>query len=250
MPDFDQLFEVTALSLFEDYQSAGNLHQFLKQNLPLQYGIAEGVLVNRKKEISSTQYLFYNPLDCPNLPLSKSSNIKIIPVNYAYGNLSFFKELNQETLNRALIEKEEVATVFDSQNADSQENVKPLNIWIADDLSNFLSLNDLEDRLLAETHPPDLVAIINKGLLVTLNNHTIQQIFALSEKQNSQSFDKKIAEDLMGIAQKTMQRKYFKMAASAPYKNFFYTYILLLELLKAQLLPNDDLSTEMVAIWS
>lgn len=250
MPEFNQLFEVAALSLFEDYQCADNLPLFLKQNLPLQYGVSEGFLVNKKKEISSQQYLLYNSLNCPNLPLSKSSNAKIIPVNYAYGSLSFFKELNQETLNQALIEKEVIATVFNGQDVDNQKNIKPLNIWIADDLSNFLSLNDLEDRLLAETHPPDLVAIINKGLLVTLNDHTIQQIFALSEKENSQSFDKKIAEDLIGIAQKTMQRKYFKMAASAPYKNCFYMYILLLELLKNHPLPKDDLSAEMVAIWS
>ena len=250
MPNFNQLFEVAALSLFEDYQGAENLHEFIQQKLPLQFGITEGVLVNKKKEISSKQYLFYNRLNCPNLPLSKSPISQIIPINYALGSLSFFRELNQKTLNKALIEKEEIATVFDCQNIDSQENIKPLNIWVADNLSNFLSLNDLEDRLLAETYPPDLVAIINKGILVNLNDHTIQQIFALSEKENSQSFDKKIAEDLIGIAQKTMQRKYFKMAATAPYKNCFYTYILLLELLKVQPLPNSDLSAEMVAIWS
>lgn len=250
MSDFDQLFEVAALSLFEDYQSATNMPQFLQQNLPLNYGVTEGVLVNRKKDISSPQYLFYNAQNCPVLPLSKKSTTKIIPVNYAYGNLSFFKELNQETLNQALVKKEEVITVFNKQKTDNQDIVKPLNVWIADDLTSFLSINDLEDRLLAETHPPDLVAIINKGLLVTLNDHTIQQIFALSEKENSQSFDKKIAQDLIGIAQKTMQRKYFKMAATAPYKNLFYTYILLLELLKTQPLLTDDLSAEMVSIWS
>ncbi len=250
MSDFDQIFEVAALSSFEDYQSAANLPQFLQQNLPLQYGITEGILVNRKKEFSNPQFLFYSTLNCPVLRLSKKSSAKVIPVNYAYGNLSFFKELNQETLNQALAKKEEAITVFNGQCADKQETIKPLNIWIADNLASFLSINDLEDRLLAETHPPDLVAIINKGLLVTLNDHTIQQIFALSEKENSQSFDKKIAQDLIGIAQKTMQRKYFKMAASAPYKNFFYTYILLLELLKTQPLLSDDLSAEMVSIWS
>jgi len=250
MSNFNQLFEVAALSLFEDYQSAGHIVQFLEQNLPLQYGITKGVLVNRKKEVSSLQHLFYSPLNCPNLPLSKTSESKIIPVNYAFGSLSFFKELNQETLNQALTKKIEMTTVFDGQSIDNPENRALLNIWVADDLSNFLSLNDLEDRLLAETYPPDLVAIINKGLLVTLNDHTIQQIFALSEKENRQSFDKKITEDLIGIAQKTMQRKYFKMGASAPYKNCFYTYLLLLELLKAQPLPFSDLSAEMVAIWS
>lgn len=250
MSDFNQLFEATALNLFEQYQSAKDVSEFLQQNLPLKFAISKGVLVNRKKAVSSPQYLFYNPLDCPNLSISPPSNAKIIPANYAYGSLSFFKELNQASLHQALEKKEEIATIFDDQVADNQVDFNLLNIWIADDLANFLSINDLEDRLLAETHPPDLVAIINKGLLITLNDHTIQKIFALSEKENSQSFDKKIAEDLIDIAQKTMQRKYFKMAASAPYKNFFYTYILLLELLKAQPLPNDDLSAEMVAIWS
>lgn len=250
MSDFDKLFEATALTLFEQYQSASNLTYFLQQNLPLQFGLSAGILVNRKKEISNPQYLFYNSLFCPKLPLSNTASGKIVPVNYVYGSLSYFNELNQETLNQALVRKQEVLTIFDNQIADNQNDVRPLNIWVANNLATFLSINDLEDRLLAEAQPPDLVAIVNKGLLVTLNDHTIQQIFALSEKENSQSFDKQLAEDLIGITQKTMQRKYFKMAASAPYKNFFYTYILLLELLKVQPLISDDLSAEMISIWS
>lgn len=250
MTDFDKLFEASALTLYEQYQNASNLVRFFQQNLPFQFGLSAGVLVNRKKEISNPQHLLYNSLLCPSLPLSNTASGKIIPVNYVYGSLSYFKEINQETLNIALSRKEEVLTIFDGQVADNQEGVRPLNIWVADNLATFLSINDLEDRLLAEAQPPDLVAIINNGLLVTLNDHTIQQIFALSEKENSQSFDKQIAQDLIGITQKTMQRKYFKMAASAPFKNLFYTYILLLELLKAQPLLDDDLSAEMTAIWA
>jgi len=250
MSDFDKLFEASALTLFEQYKNAANKIIFWQEKLPLQYGFSIGVLANRKKEISNPQYLFFNALNCPVFPIANGGSAKIIPVNYAYGSVSFMDEINQETLNEALVNKEEVGTIFAGQNTDNEQDIKSLNIWIANDLAAFLSINDLEDRLLAETNPPDLVAIINTGVLVTLNDHTIQQIFALSEKEGSQSFDKDIAQNLIGITQKTMQRKYFKMGATAPYKNFFYTYIFLLELLKAQPLLNDDLSAEIVAIWA
>ncbi len=250
MSDFDKLFEASALTLFEQYKNATNKVSFLQKKLPLQYGFTIGVLANRKKEVSNPQHLFFNKLISPIFLLANDDSAKIIPVNYTYGSLSFMDEINQKTLNEALVNKEDVRTVFAGQNTDNEQDVKPLNIWIANDLATFLSINDLEDRLLAETNPPDLVAIINKGVLVTLNDHTIQQIFALAEKEGSQSFDKDIAQNLIGITQKTMQRKYFKMGATAPHKNFFYTYIFLLELLKVQPLLDDDLSAEMVAIWA
>ena len=247
--NFDQLFEEVALKIFQDYQNSIDLSSFLQEKLPLRFGLDKGVLVNRKKEITPEHFIFYDKLNCPKLTIQQPKSTNIIPANYAYGVLSFLPEINQESLENALQRNTVFDKVYEGQKATPTSDERPLKIWIATDLAPFLSLNDLEDRLLAETNPPDLVAVLNSGLLVTLNDQTIQNIFALSEKENAQSFDKAIADDLINIAQKTMQKKYFKIGASASYKNFFYSYVLLLDLLKNQSLLEEGLSAEMVAIW-
>lgn len=247
--NFDQLFEEVALKLFQDYQNSVDLPSFLQEKLPIRYGLDKGLLVNRKKEIAPAHFIFYDKLNCPKLAIQQPKPTTIIPANYAYGALCFLPEINQESLEDALQRNAVFDKVYEGQKGTPTSEERPLKIWIATDLAPFLSLNDLEDRLLAETYPPDLVAVLNSGLLVTLNDQTIENIFALSEKENAQSFDKAIAEDLINIAQKTMQKKYFKIGASSAYKNCFYCYVLLLDLLKSQSLLSDGLSAEMVAIW-
>ncbi|MFK7978840.1 MAG: hypothetical protein AB8G86_02560 [Saprospiraceae bacterium] len=247
--NFDQLFEEVALSLFQDFQNSVDILTFLQKKLPSKFGIEAGVLVNRKKEITTNNYIFFDALSCPKLSIESPKARRLIPANYAYGSLSYFQEINQASLENALQENLSFDRVFEGQSPQNKEVIKPLNIWFAENLAPFLSLNDLEDRLLAEPNPPDLIAVLNSGLLVTLNEQTIQNIFALSQKENAQSFDKAITADLIDIAQKTMQRKYFKIGATAAYKNCFYYYVFLLDLLKHQPLLTDGLSAEMVAIW-
>ncbi len=247
--NFDQIFEEVALKLFKDYQAAIDLPTFLQKKLPTKFGLDKGVLVNRKKEIAPISFIFYDKLNCPKLTTAIQGTTTIIPANYAYGTLAFLPEINQTSLEEALQKNAIFDRVFEGQQTTPVSDNKPLKIWIANELAPFLSLNDLEDRLLAETNPPDLVAVLNSGLLVTLNDQTIENIFALSEKENAQSFDKAIAADLMSITQKTMQKKYFKIGASAAYKNCFYCYVFLLDLLKNQTLLEGGLSAEMVAIW-
>jgi len=249
LSNFDQLFEEVALTLFEAYQNSVDILAFLQNKLPVKFGFEKGVLVNRKKEFTGANFIFYDPLNCPKLVAKSPKEPQLIPANYVYGSLSFFQEINQSSLENALQQNLLFHEVFEGQSTPSQLAIKPLNIWFAKDLAPFLSLNDLEDRLLAETNPPDLVAVLNSGLLVTLNEQTIQNIFALSQKENAQSFDKAIAADLIDITQKTMQHKYFKIGATAAYKNCFYYYVLLLDLLKHQPLNDNGLSAEMVAIW-
>lgn len=248
-PNFDQLFEQVAMNLFADYQKSIGILPFLEHKLPAQFEVVEGILANRKKELSQENLILFDGLNCPKLWIDESKEKMIIPANYAYGSLSVFSEINQESLEQTLQKNSSFAKVYENQSTGNQLDKKPLNIWLGENLAPFLSLNDLEDRLLAETNPPDLVAVLNSGLLVTLNDKTIQNIFALSQKENAQSFDKQITADLLDIAQKTMQQKYFKIGASATYKNCFFCYVFLLDLLKNQPLLTDGLSAEMVAIW-
>lgn len=247
--NFDQLFEEVALSLFQDFQNSVDILTFLQNKLPAKFGLETGILVNRKKELLADTLIFFDALNCPKLTTKSPKETTLFPANYTYGSLSSFPEINQASLENALQQNLLFNSVFEGQSTQNQAAIKPLNIWLANDLAPFLSLNDLEDRLLAEPNPPDLVAVLNSGLLVTLNEQTIQNIFALSQKEDAQSFDKAITADLIGIAQKTMQQKYFKIGATAAYKNCFYYYVFLLDLLKHQPLLNGDLSAEMVAIW-
>jgi len=248
-PNFDQLFEKVALKLYKDYQSSVDVLAFLQKKLPSQYGFEKGILVNRRKEVASANLIFYDLLNCPKLRFGLPTEKTLIPANYAYGSLSFFSEINQLSLENTLKRNAIFGEVYKKQSVDKQLDKKPLNIWLATSLASFLSLGDLEDRLLAESNPPDLVAVLNSGLLVTLNDQTIENIFALSQKEKAQSFDKALAADLINIAQKTVKQKYFKIGASAAYKNYFYYYVLLLDLLKNQPLIEEGLSAEMVAIW-
>ena len=248
-PKFDQLFEQVALNLFATYQKSTGILPFLVNKLPARFGSVQGVLVNRKKEVSQENIILFDGLNCPKLPIDSVGKKMIVPAKYAYGSVSFFPEINQKSLEKMLQQNIHFAKVYENQSRDNSLDKKPLNIWLAKDLAPFLSLNDLEDRLLVEINPPDLVAVLNSGLLVTLNEKTIQNIFALAEKENTQSFDRTITADLLDIAQKTIQHKYFKIGASAVYKNYFFFYILLLDLLKNQTLLNDGLSAEMVSIW-
>ena len=249
LSNFDQLFEEVALALFQDFQNSVDILSFLQRKLPTRFGIETGVLVNRKKEILANNLIFFDALNCPKLTAKSPRETTLFPANYTYGSLSYFQEINQASLENALQQNLLFSKIFEGQKSHNEEAIKPLNIWFAKDLAPFLSLNDLEDRLLAESNPPDLVAVLNSGLLVTLNEQTIQNIFALSQKENAQSFDKAITADLIDITQKTMQQKYFKIGATAAYKNCFYYYVFLLDLLKYQPLLADDLSAEMVAIW-
>ena len=153
--NFDQLFEEVALKLFQDYQNSVDFLDFLQKKLPLKYGFEQGVLVNRKKEIAVDNFIFYDSLNCPQLITDLPSAKKIIPANYAYGSLSFFPIINQESLENGLQQNELLNKVYEGQNTHHQLDRKPLNIWLATDLAPFLSLNDLEDRLLAELHPPE-----------------------------------------------------------------------------------------------
>lgn len=247
--NFDQLFEEVALALFHDFQNSVDILTFLQKKLPAKFGIGAGFLVNRKKETLADNLIFFDAFNCPKLTTRLPKEPSLFPANYAYGSLSYFQEINQDSLETALQQNLSFNKIFEAQSAKNQEDIRPLNIWFAKDLAPFLSLNDLEDRLLAETNPPDLVAVLNSGLLVTLNEQTIQNIFALSQKENAQSFDKAITADLIDITQKTMQQKYFKIGATAAYKNCFYYYVFLLDLLKHQPLLDNGLSAEMIAIW-
>jgi len=248
-PTFDQLFEQVALNLFATYQKSEGIGPFLNDKLPSQFGITKGILTNRKKAISPEYMIFFDASNCPKLTMDAVLEKRVIPANYAYGSLSFFSEINQLSLEKTIEKNTIFAKIYAEQSVDNQEGNTPLNIWVADTLAPFLSLNDLEDRLLAEANPPDLVAVLNSGLLVTLNEQTIENIFALTQKENTQSFDREITANLIEITQKTMQQKYFKIGASALYKNYFYFYVLLLDLLKNQPLLRGGLSAEMVAIW-
>lgn len=248
-PNFNQLFEETALKLFRDYQSSCNMISFFQSKLPQKYSIQNGILVNRQKEITTSNYIFFDRLNCPCLEIASPEKLSLYPVNYTYGSLSILSEINQSSLEQTLQQNRLFKEVYKNQNVGNLSDVRPLNIWFATDLASFLSLNDLEDRLLAEMTPPDLVAVQNKGVLVTLNKQTIQNIFALNQREGIQSFDKTITADLINITQKRQENKYFKMGATAAYKNFFYYYVLLVDLLKNQPLIDDELSAELVAIW-
>lgn len=248
-PNFQQLIENAALTLYDTYLQSTNIRTFLKEKLPLKYDVTQGYLFNKHKEISAENIFIYNPLIDPKLLLSGTNTSTLLPANVTYGNISFFSELNQKTLESALQKDLALNTIYKNQLADNQQDNKLLNVWIATDLAAFLSINDLEDRLLAEETSPDLVIVINRGVLAILNDHTIQNVFDLAAKKEAQSFEKAIVADLVSIAQKTMNQKYMKLGADAAYKNCFYGYILLLELLKNQALPNDGLSAEIAAIW-
>lgn len=247
--DFNQIFDSTALELFASFEQEKSIFSFLSRRLPLKFGITKGVLVNTKKEATSESLLLYDSLNCPKLYLDDSSKTQLIPANYLYGTVSFINQLNQETLGIVLNQNSCFLDVYDNQLIDNQLAVKPLNVWFVTDLETFISLDDLEDRLLAEENQPDLVAILNRGLLITLTKHTISQIFSLEQKGETQSFDKAITTNLIDITEKTLSTKYFKMGASASYKNLFYFYVLLLNLLQNQPLIKTELSAEMVAIW-
>ena len=249
-PDrFEQIIEKTALTFYQEYQHAKDVFQFLNAKLPTKYGLKKGFLFNNKKELSAENNILYQRLSCPILPTNETKTSFLIPANFAYGNLSFLPEINQSSLAKQIAQNEEFYHIYQNQTREAGNEIKPLTIWLATDLAPFISLNDLEDRLLAEQYPPDIVAILNQGLLVTLNEQTIQTIFAFHQKVNPQSFDKQITTDLLDITQKTLPHTYFKMAASASYKNCFSFYILLLELLKNQSLPNGDNTAELAAIW-
>jgi len=248
-PNFHQLIENAALTLYNAYQKSANIIDFLVEKLPAKYGVGKGFLMNKNKEISAGNIFIYNQLICPKLLLGELDDFSIFPANTVYGNISFFPELNQTTLGNILQKDKQLNTVFNNQLSEDQENTQLLNIWITTDLAPFLTINDLEDRLLAEESTPDLVIVMNRGVLAILNDSTIQNIFDLSAKKDAQSFDKVIAQDLANIAQKTMQGKYMKIGADATYKNCFYGYILLLELLKNQNLPKEGLAPELAAIW-
>lgn len=246
---FDKLFDEAALDLFESLKQSKGVLPFLSKRLPLKYELTNGVLVNPQKDFSSPQLLLFDALSCPKLYLDSQKQTALIPRQYIYGTITYIPQINQESL----------ATTIDKTNAfiektktlitKSSEEPTPLNIWFAEDLAPFISLDDLEDRLLAEENPPDLVLVLNRGLLVTLNKHTISQIFSLEQKPDSQSFDKAITANLVDITQKTLTTKYFKMGATLEYQNLFYFYIFLLNLLQNQSLPTEEISAEMVAIW-
>lgn len=249
MSKFDELFEETSVTLYTDFQAREGLLDFLQNKLPIQYGIKEGVMVNNKKELSNISHFFYNALTCPNYSYPQKESARIFPANFIYGTLSYISELNQVALTTMLAQKESYTKVYQNQLADQNSDLAPLHIWIANDLSKFISLNDLEDRLLAEENPPDLVAILNRGILVRLNESTITQVFELSQKEKGQAFDRAIRENLIDITNKTMGRQFFKLGATAAYKNFYYFYVILLNLLNKQTLPEGGLSADLVSIW-
>ncbi len=248
-PNFNQLLENAALTLYAAYLQSANISAFLKEKLPLKYGVGKGYLINKKKEISKENIFIYDQLIAPKLLLGGTNNATILPANTVYSNVSFFSELNQSNLDLTLQSDRQLSILYNNQLVDSQQDIRLLNIWIATDLAPFITLNDLEDRLLAEETTPDLIVIMNRGVLAILNEHTIQNIFDLSAKKSAQSYDRAIAANLVNIAHKTMQGKYMKLGADAAYKNCFYGYILLLELLKNQDLPADGLAPEMASIW-
>ncbi|MEM6317591.1 MAG: hypothetical protein AAF960_07960 [Bacteroidota bacterium] len=248
MTNFDHLFNQSGLYLYDRYQAADEqLFSFLTHYLPTQYAIKRGFLANRRKEISEIATFLVDSTTCPDLPLDEEK--AILPANYAYGICQEVDEVNQTTLAQMLEKSQALRQVYNHQKRETDNELTLLDVWFARDLAAFISLNDLEDRLLAEAQAPELVVILNRGVLVALTPHTIRKIFALSQKNRAQSFDKKILEDLQRITEVTTQKQYFKIVASAPFKNFFNFYILLLELLKNQPLLDDDPSAELMAIW-
>lgn len=247
--NFDRLFEIAALELFQAYEQASDLTSFLQKRLPAKFGLTNGVIINASKETAPPSLVLFDALNCPKLFLKEDHSVALIPYNYVFGRITFIPQINQENLAKVLAQNYPIFKNTATKNTDNQPIIKPLNIWVAPDIATFITLDDLEDRLLAEENPPDLVLVLNRGLLITLNKKTIEQIFSLEQKSESQSFDKAITANLVDITKKTMTAKYFKMGASSEYKNLFYFYIFLINLLQHQALPEEELSAEMVAIW-
>jgi hypothetical protein len=250
MPDFNQLFDQAALDLYQSFEKSGHIIELLKERLPLIYGISPAHLVNSKKESLFCNGLIFNQLQTSKLFVNHPSTVPIIEVNKSYGNLFYEKKLDSRTLEVLLEKQEEFITTFSTSSSELEMEVAPLNIWFVEELEPFISLEDVEDRLLAEPFAPDLVLILSQGLLVRLNQTVIENLFALEQQANTQSFDKEIMANLVEITGKTRAKQYFKIGSNANYKNLFYFYIFLLDFLEQQNLPQTDLSANLVALWN
>ncbi|MEM1122758.1 MAG: hypothetical protein AAGJ18_20100 [Bacteroidota bacterium] len=248
-PNFSQLLEQAALIFYDTYLKADSPVVFFQEKLPKKYGIGAGYLVNAQKEVSELNTFIFDQNNAINLPLGENTKTALFPCNQTYATVSFLQELNQQTLQSVLQKDAAIAAIYDQQFNQNAEKNTLLSVWIANTLAPFLALNDLEDRLLAEEKMPDLVIIMDRGVLAILNEHTIKNVFDLATPNLAQSFERTVIENLVGIAQKTVRQQYLKLAATAAYKNAFYGYILLLELLKNQQLLKGGISPELAAIW-
>lgn len=250
MPNFDfkHVFAAAIAELYQAYQTVEGIIDFLSQRLPAQYAINPSILVNTQKEVSFQFGLIYDKATTP--IIFATDKLPIVAASNIYGGLFYTESLDQYHLASMLEGHQKMLDMYWHQQEGNEVITSPLSIFFIEELADYLTLNDLEDRLLAEEYPPDIVLVLNAGLLITLNKQTIEWIVLLEKGISTHSFDKTIRDNLIDITTHTLQSKYFKLASIAKEINLFYFYLILIELLKMQPLMETKLPPELVAIWS
>jgi len=244
--DFFQIYESSALELFEKFQQSDHLFSFLSDYLPPFVQLSRACLVNTQKEVFRHDGLLYREYTRTPLFLDADRNWPIVPVDHAFGACFFTDLLDHSALQELQNQQQRLITLFGGK----QDQPGPLCLWFANELAPFIDLGDLEDRILAEEDRPDMIFVLNRGLLVSLSRETISRIFSLEQLDASHLVDQQLLENWLDITEKTQGRKYFKLGANAPYKNFFYFYVFLLDMIRNYPKNDAGLPPEMVAIWS
>ena len=221
--------------------------EWLSQRLPAGCTIRRSGVWTEGQQLLTPNFFIAQTADAMSYWLDEAQNVPLVGLERVYGGVVVNQTITSETLTKAI----DVFTTWDEQlTFQDAAPVYPLKIWLAEQLAPFLTLEDLVERLAAEARLPDLVVVLEQGLLLRAAPWAVELVYHLQQQgKTAQQFDRQLVADWQTISSKTASNTYLKWITNVPALHLFYFTILLRESVRHQPLNEGRWPVDLEVLW-
>jgi len=245
--------------------------KFLKEWLPAKYGISKGYLLNSQKQVSKEcDIVIYDNETCPKFIFDEALDVRFFPKNDIFGTLEIKSTLNNVELKDALekiksANEVSIKTIHDISFSDEWEDV---DIKLAENLPRYIeeddyvnykakikkkkiyhsnafsaifayqighnfTLQELKAKLILDKNAPDFLLILDKGLLIKVDELTLKRYNSLKNNKISDDFkdDYDITIKLLDAYLSDAGQDYILLENTEQYINLMNFYMFIIDYL-------------------
>ncbi len=263
---------------------------FLENWLPNEYGIGKGYLANQNRDISKEcDIILFDKLRTPRFMINGVNNLRIVPISYVYAVMEVKSSVTNREMENVIEKAQSIINNFigyvkdkpqggswtdyhlklsesDPENLtkkipDSQYELyrakigqiteahsQPLIIVFA--YQSELSLKSIYDRFKQQYITPDIVCILDKGLLIKSRKISLVRNYAQTLRSTSENVNQSLGMALHRLNFEAISEDCFIIESDKSESNLMNFYVQTLELLRKQTLQEYFQPSDLISIWN
>lgn len=263
---------------------------FLENWLPGEYGIGKGYIANQNRDISKEcDIILFDNLRTPRFVINRTNNLRIIPISYVYATMEVKSSITNREMEN-IIEKARsiidnfIGYVKDKPQGNSwtdyylklsasdpdnltkkipdnqydlyrakigqtiEAHSQPLIIVFA--YQSDLSLKSIYDRFKEQYITPDIVCVLDKGLLIKSRKISLVRNYAQNLRSTSENINQSLRMALHGLNFETISEDCFIIQSDKSETNLMNFYVQTFELLRQQTIQEYFQPSDLISIWN